>query len=364
MLFNNAVRIKAPLVSKAMAANAGFKAELKVIGTARDGRILAVDDSRAFPKTSMVLFSGFLVPEEAETGPARAEEVVVKVHSPLRENERSQFMLEKEILARLSGLAGVPQVEAVGEVDVSLETTVGNDFHRLKTESNNPFFAMRKIAGRDFNEFVLRRWDKALPGKEEVAILAQKAFPLLAERLADIHSRGVVHRDIKPNNILFDVKTGATAVLDFGRANYLDAPARNDVGTIGYHAPELGKENVEDVRSDVYGLGATCLTILTDQGVHYEGINNIWIVSGLEMMIIGAWRIEEAYYNGIAALRTKPFDELLRLANMPPELKETNLGKYLLRLFHPDKEQRPSDMREIADNLRRLGAELDEHIIW
>jgi serine/threonine protein kinase len=364
MLFSSEVIIKAPPVSKAMAANAKIKTGAKVIGATHDGKILVIDDSKAFPSTSMLLYPGFLVPPEAETGPASADQVVVKIFSPFREDERSHFILEKEILGRLSGLEGIPQVAAEGEADVSFETRVGEDGRRLKAESKNPFFAMRKIEGKDLDKFILTGWKKGLPGREEVALLAQKAFPSLAERLADIHGRGVVHRDVKPNNILFNERTDTAAILDFGRANYLEAAARDDVGTVGYHAPELGKEGREDVRSDVYGLGATCFTILTGEGVWYEGMDNIWHASGAEMIVVGAWRMAEVYYHGIAALRSKPFDELLRLVGMPPELKETSLGKYLLRLFHPVKEQRPADMREIAENLRRCGAELDEHIIW
>jgi WD40 repeat protein/serine/threonine protein kinase len=87
----------------------------------------------------------------------------------------------------------------------------------------------------------------------------------VAEALAYSHQQGVVHRDVKPSNLLLD-RNGTVWITDFGLAKTAGTDALTSpgdiVGTIRYMAPESLRGEAEP-RSDVYGLGATLYELLT-----------------------------------------------------------------------------------------------------
>jgi hypothetical protein len=91
----------------------------------------------------------------------------------------------------------------------------------------------------------------------------------IADALEYAHVRGVIHRDIKPDNILLDSDSGRAMVVDFGIARAMEAGARltvtgNAVGTPTYMSPEqaMGERDV-DGRSDLYSLGVLAYQMLT-----------------------------------------------------------------------------------------------------
>ena len=98
--------------------------------------------------------------------------------------------------------------------------------------------------------------------------LARRVLAEVADALAYAHRQGVVHRDVKPDNILLDRETGRAVVTDFGIARAVEADLRLTVtgvavGTPAYMSPEqaLGEHDV-DGRSDIYSLGVVAYQML------------------------------------------------------------------------------------------------------
>jgi len=91
----------------------------------------------------------------------------------------------------------------------------------------------------------------------------------IADALAYAHLRGVIHRDVKPDNVLLDADSGRAIVTDFGIARAIEAGTRltitgNALGTPQYMSPEqaVGEREI-DGRSDIYSLGVVAYQMLT-----------------------------------------------------------------------------------------------------
>jgi serine/threonine-protein kinase len=158
-----------------------------------------------------------------------------------RAEARERFLQEARTAARLSHPNVVP-VHAVEEHDDLL------------------FFVMAFIDGETVRERVQRTGPMAVG---EVSRLLQE----VAWALDYAHGRGVIHRDIKPDNIILERGTGRAVVTDFGIARAgLSAGITAEgalLGTPEYVSPEQALGNEVDGRSDVYSLGVTCFFALT-----------------------------------------------------------------------------------------------------
>jgi serine/threonine protein kinase/tetratricopeptide (TPR) repeat protein len=121
------------------------------------------------------------------------------------------------------------------------------------------FITMEFVEGRDLRA-VLRERGK-LPPDEAVRIIAQ-----VCRALESAHAAGVVHRDLKPQNIMLDAKD-RVYVMDFGIAHSLETPGMTQtgalMGTPEYMSPEQAKGIKVDARSDLFALGIIFYEMLT-----------------------------------------------------------------------------------------------------
>ena len=121
------------------------------------------------------------------------------------------------------------------------------------------FITMEYVEGRDLRA-VLRDRGK-IPTDETVEIIAQ-----VCRALEAAHSAGVVHRDLKPQNIMLDAK-GRVYVMDFGIAHSLETPGMTQtgalMGTPEYMSPEQARAMKVDARSDLFALGIIFYEMLT-----------------------------------------------------------------------------------------------------
>jgi len=122
------------------------------------------------------------------------------------------------------------------------------------------FFSMGFIDGESLAERVARLGP--LSPDEVVALLGQ-----LADALGFAHDRGVVHRDVKAENVLLDRRTGRAVVTDFGIARVAEAQPLTATGTVlgsvHYMSPEQVSGEPLDGRSDLYSLGVLAFFALT-----------------------------------------------------------------------------------------------------
>ncbi len=123
----------------------------------------------------------------------------------------------------------------------------------------HPFLPMEFIDGEDLAS-VLRRMGRPSPDK------ALQIARQLCAGLAAAHDKGVLHRDLKPHNVMIDGQ-GRVRVTDFGLAGFLEefAGAEIGAGTPAYMAPEQLAGREVSVKSDIYSLGLVLFELFTGQ---------------------------------------------------------------------------------------------------
>jgi len=189
--------------------------------------------------------------------------------------------------------------------------------------SGQPFYAMELVSGRSLHAAIADTKTLA----ERLALVPN--LVAVADAMAYAHSKRVIHRDLKPGNVIVG-EFGETVVIDWGIAKYvdatdppvLDAPAAADgetqagvvMGTPGYMSPEQAAGEVLDERTDVYAIGAIAFHMLTGRA---------------------------------------PTGQPVRLLAREPAVPQ-DLAAIVDRAMAVDRDARYRSARELADDLRRF----------
>ena len=157
------------------------------------------------------------------------------------EDLRRRFHTESQAVAMLSH----PNIVAVYDVSRS---------------SNIEYIVMELIEGITLKQYINRKgllnWKEALHFATQVT-----------KALSHAHSRGIIHRDIKPHNVMI-LKDGSVKVADFGIAQLLsmqNTMTQEALGSVHYISPEQAKGAQVDARSDIYSLGVVMYEMLTNR---------------------------------------------------------------------------------------------------
>ena len=140
-----------------------------------------------------------------------------------------------------------------------------------ETKDGRPYIVSELLAGEDMIELLQRVGIMSVPSAVRVARQVAKA-------LSAAHARGVIHRDVKPDNVFLtgDKSQPMAKVLDFGISR-LDKSSNQltklgtVIGTPWYMPPEQGRGQRVDHRADIYGLGAILYRALTGVAPHDKG---------------------------------------------------------------------------------------------
>src|SRR5262245_43375676 len=175
---------------------------------------------------------------DREDGRELALKVLQPEHAP-RPERADRFRREIAVLAKMEHPA-IPRIHGWG---------------------SELYFVSDLVQGVDLKLEIQRRG--TLPVPEACAVVAT-----VADALASAHARGIVHRDVKPNNIMI-ASDGSVRLLDFGlaRGMGIDMAVLTRTGTIigtpGYMSPEQFEGQDIDERTDIYSLGVVLFEVLT-----------------------------------------------------------------------------------------------------
>ena len=167
---------------------------------------------------------------------------------------RSQLIYEARIQARLNH-PGIPPVHIIGA-----------------DSRGNPVLGMQLVQGECWTDTLIRDGQQLDSGLETPLLQHLQLLSRICEAIAFAHDQGVIHRDIKPGNVMLG-KFGEVYLVDWGLAAELDENGKfappGFTGTPAYAAPEMiHRGALLDIRTDIYLLGSTLYEIITGQPPH------------------------------------------------------------------------------------------------
>ncbi|MBL8864519.1 MAG: protein kinase [Planctomycetia bacterium] len=197
--------------------------------------------------------------------------------------------------------------------------------HRVDEANGVPFIAMEYLQGQPLNVWMKEH----RAGPSHICRIGHE----IALGLSAAHESGHIHRDIKPGNIWLEAPNGRVKILDFGLARTVEADFRLTgsnviIGTPAYMAPEQGRNESADHRSDLFSLGAVLYQLATGRRP-FQGRDVFEVLESLATQIPPPAR------------------------SLNPEIGPA-LSDLIARLLSKDPAGRPQTAREVASALRKI----------
>ena len=227
---------------------------------------------------------------------------VLKEEFASDENFVSKFKMEAQSAARLSH----PNIVNVYDV---------------VDEGNLHYIVMELIEGITLKSYIEKKG--FLENKEAIGIAIQ-----VAQGIAAAHEQHIIHRDIKPQNIIIS-RDGNVKVADFGIARAVSSQTMNAtaVGSVHYISPEQARGGYCDERSDIYSFGITMYEMVTGR-VPFEGDNTVAVaLAHLETPITPPSQLNPVVSSGLEQI-------ILKCTQKKPDRRYSSIGDVITDLRH------------------------------
>ncbi len=229
---------------------------------------------------------------------------------------RPEFIQDEEFVAKF-------EHESQAAASLSHHNIV--NVYDIGIESDIRYIVMELVEGKTLKEYIREQKD-FLPNNKIMDISIQ-----IARALQHAHENHIIHRDIKPHNILID-KRGMVKVADFGIARAITSSTRVNakelIGSVHYTSPEQARGGFVDSRSDLYSLGVLMYELATKR-LPFEGDTHI----------------------SIALKHLK--EPALTPTNINPELNQ-GLQNIILKALQKDVNLRYQSAKEIIDDIQMV----------
>lgn len=235
---------------------------------------------------------------------------------------KDEFVNDEEFVRKFrresQAAASLSHPKIVNIYDVGVEEDEGKNIH---------YIVMEYIKGKTLKELINEQ------GKLSINDTLDYSMQI-ADALEDAHKNGIVHRDIKPHNIMI-TEDGRVKVTDFGIARAATSSTvttRSDVlGSVHYFSPEQARGGYTDERSDIYSLGIVMYEMITGK-LPYEGESPITVaLKHVQEEIVSPRKINEDMPLGLEkiilkAVEKRQVDRYKNITDMIRDLKAIKLN--------------------------------------
>ncbi|MEZ5965743.1 MAG: serine/threonine-protein kinase [Planctomycetota bacterium] len=218
---------------------------------------------------------------------------------------------------------------------------------RVAREGETVFCAMQLVPGECLQDRLAR--GEVLGEDEALRIVVQ-----VAGALAYLHGRGLVHRDVKPGNVMWDAEAGRAVLIDLGfaarraegQSHGAGSPDETTVGTVHYISPEQARGAAElDVRADIYSLGATLYHLVTGS-LPFEGASGEEVVAKQVLQDLSSDKFRALHLSPqIHYFIEKMMAKEKEIRFQTPQDLAQEVSAYLQSLEHREPEREPKGRR-------------------